>query len=144
MSLPICGAGRCGSSSRAPVPEAGEDRAEASGDTAPGGGDEPYRRALSGIYARLAATYAAITGKAPPRPAALKGEPYAAPADFRRDLLTIAGGLSSSGKGQFAGIGALGRLIRAVEVFGFHRSEEHTSEPPVTNAQLVCRPLLEK
>src|SRR3546814_7124068 len=48
------------------------------------------------------------------------GPDYHAPADFRRDLLTIAGGLSSSGKGQFAGIGALGRLIRAVEVFGFH------------------------
>src|SRR3546814_8133656 len=25
-----------------------------------------------------------------------------------------------------------------------HRSEEHTSETPVTNAHLVCRPLLEK
>ena len=108
------------SSSLAPVPEAVEALAEASGDAAPSRGDEPYRRALSGIYARLSATYLAIVGKAPPRPAALKGEPYAAPADFRRDLLTIAGGLSSSGKGQFAGIGALGRLIRAVEVFGFH------------------------
>src|SRR3546814_2948925 len=27
---------------------------------------------------------------------------------------------------------------------GKERSEEHTSEPPVTNAQLVCRLLLEK
>src|SRR3546814_6004987 len=27
---------------------------------------------------------------------------------------------------------------------GFARSEEHTSEPPVTNAHLVCRLLLEK
>lgn len=108
------------SSSLAPVSEAVEALAEASGDAAPSRRDEPYRRALSGIYARLSATYAAITGKTPPRPAALKGEAYATPADFRRDLVTIADGLSSSGKGQFAGIGALGRLIRAVEVFGFH------------------------
>ena len=108
------------SSTLAPVTDAVEALAEASGDTAPSRSDEPYRRALSGIYARLSATYAAITGKPPPRPGALKGEPYAAPADFRRDLVTIASGLSASGKGQLAGIGALGRLIRAVEVFGFH------------------------
>lgn len=108
------------SSSLAAVPEAVEALAEASGDGAASRGDEPYRRALSGIYARLSATYVAITGKAPPRPAPLKGEPYPAPADFRRDLATIAGGLASGSKGQFTGIGALGRLIRAVEVFGFH------------------------
>ena len=108
------------SASLAAVPEAVEALAEASGDTAPSRRDEPYRRALSGIYARLCATYTQIVGARPPRPSALAGEPYATPADFRRDLVTIAGGLSASGKGQFAGIGALGRLIRAVEVFGFH------------------------
>ena len=108
------------SSGLAPVPEAVEALAEASGDDAPSRRDEPYRRALSGIYARVCATYASIVGKAPPRPSALKGEPYATPADFRRDLLIIANGLSASGEGQLVGIGALGRLIRAVEVFGFH------------------------
>jgi phosphoenolpyruvate carboxylase len=108
------------SSGLAPVPEAVEALAEASGDDAPSRRDEPYRRALSGIYARVCATYASIVGKAPPRPSALKGESYATPADFRRDLLIIANGLSASGEGQLVGIGALGRLIRAVEVFGFH------------------------
>ena len=44
------------SASLAAVPEAVEALAEASGDTAPSRGDEPYRRALSGIYARLCAT----------------------------------------------------------------------------------------
>src|SRR3546814_9898818 len=29
------------------------------------------------------------------------------------------------------------------EIVGFARSEAHTSETPVTNARLVCRPLLE-
>ncbi|MGQ0278233.1 phosphoenolpyruvate carboxylase [Sphingopyxis sp. Q841] len=108
------------SSSLATVSEAVEALAAASGDTAPSRSDEPYRRALSGIYARLCATYAGIVGRAPPRPSALAGDAYAAPADFRRDLVTIAAGLSASGEGQLGGIGALGRLIRAVEVFGFH------------------------
>ncbi|MGX5713594.1 phosphoenolpyruvate carboxylase [Sphingopyxis terrae subsp. ummariensis] len=108
------------SSSLATVPEAVEALAAASGDAAPSRSDEPYRRALSGIYARLCATYAGIVGRSPPRPSALAGEAYAAPADFRRDLVTIAAGLSASGEGQLGGIGALGRLIRAVEVFGFH------------------------
>jgi phosphoenolpyruvate carboxylase len=108
------------SSTLAPVPEAVEALAQASGDDARSRSDEPYRRALFGIYARLCATYAGITGHAPPRPSALTGAPYAAPCDFRRDLATIAGGLSASGEGQLGGIGALGRLIRAVEAFGFH------------------------
>ena len=108
------------SASLAAVPEAVEALAEASGDNAPSRRDEPYRRALSGIYARLCTTYNQIVGKAPPRPSALVGAPYATPADFRRDLVTIANGLSSNSQGQFGGIGALGRLIRAVEVFGFH------------------------
>ena len=108
------------SSALAPVPPAVETLAEASGDAALSRRDEPYRRALSGIYARLSATHAEIVGKSPPRPSALAGEPYATPGDFRRDLVTIAGGLSASGEGQLGGIGALGRLIRAVEVFGFH------------------------
>ena len=108
------------SSALAPVPAAVEALAEASGDTAPSRSDEPYRRALSGVYARICATYAGIVGEAPPRPSPLAGEPYRTPADFRRDLVTIADGLSASGEGQLSGIGALGRLIRAVEVFGFH------------------------
>jgi len=108
------------SSGLATVTEAVEALAEASGDEAPSRSDEPYRRALSGLYARLCATYAGIVGKPPPRPSSLAGEPYARPADFRRDLVVIANGLSASGEGQLGSIGALGRLIRAVEVFGFH------------------------
>jgi len=104
----------------APVPETVTALADASGDEAPSRSDEPYRRALSGIYARLCATHVAIVGHPPPRPSMLAGEPYAAPADFRRDLVTLADGLSAGGEGQLGGLGALGRLIRAVEVFGFH------------------------
>src|ERR1022692_1182956 len=38
-----------------------------SGDIKSGRVDEPYRRAITGIYARLAATYQKIAGHAPPR-----------------------------------------------------------------------------
>jgi phosphoenolpyruvate carboxylase len=102
------------------VPQPVLDLAQASGDDSPSRQDEPYRRAISGIYARLAATYAAHTGHAPPRPSTLSGDPYASPAELRRDLVTVAQGLASEGDGALATGGALGRLIRAVETFGFH------------------------
>ncbi len=91
--------------------------AEASGDTAASRSDEPYRRAVSGIYARLCATYSRITGKAPARPSGLSGEPYDDPRALRSDLRDVARALS---RGPLATGGALGRLIRAVDVFGFH------------------------
>ncbi|MBY0521666.1 MAG: phosphoenolpyruvate carboxylase, partial [Sphingomonas sp.] len=98
--------------------------AEASGDAADARADEPYRRALSGIYARLAETHRQLLDKPPPRPAALAGEAYATPQAFRADLVAIAHGLAADGAGGGAGPlasgGALGRLIRAVETFGFH------------------------
>ena len=93
-----------------------EALAEASGDAATSRADEPYRRALSGIYARLAATHQALTGKPAPRPGRLTGAAYASPAELRADLVTLAHGLGTALKTG----GALGRLIRAVETFGFH------------------------
>ncbi|RYY42593.1 MAG: phosphoenolpyruvate carboxylase, partial [Sphingomonadales bacterium] len=94
--------------------------ADASGDDAASRSDEPYRRAISGIYARLAATYRDLTGKAPSRPGALKGERYPDPATFRADLSAIAKGLAAQGGETLASSGSLGRLIRAVDIFGFH------------------------
>ena len=91
--------------------------AESSGDTSPSRADEPYRRAIAGIYARLNATFEVVVGKRPSRPSALTGAPYADPQAFRADLRALAKGLPS---GPLATGGALGRLIRAVDVFGFH------------------------
>ena len=87
--------------------------AEASGDVSPARQDEPYRRAISGIYARLAATYARLCRRAPPRPASVEAAPYDRPEDFRADLEIIDRALG----GEDA---ALERLIHAVETFGFH------------------------
>jgi phosphoenolpyruvate carboxylase len=103
------------SSELAPVPEGVSLLADRSGDDSPARRDEPWRRAVSGIYARLAATYRAGTGREPKRPSRLAGEAYAAPAEFRADLDQLAQGL-----GEIADGGPLKRLIRAVETFGFH------------------------
>jgi phosphoenolpyruvate carboxylase len=88
--------------------------AEASGDDGPARHDEPYRRALTGIYARLAATMTSITGRPPPRPSSIEAAPYPKPQAFKDDLLCLAESL-----GELEG-GALRRLIRSVETFGFH------------------------
>ena len=94
--------------------------ADLGGDAGESRGDEPYRRAMSGIHARLVATHRLLTGKAPPRPGTLAGKSYADPGALRADLVTLARGLAAGGGDRFAHGGALGRLIRAVEVFGFH------------------------
>nr|WP_315379622.1 phosphoenolpyruvate carboxylase [uncultured Sphingomonas sp.] len=100
------------------VPEAVLQLAEASGDTGKSRSDEPYRRALTGIYARLSATHEKLVGKQPGRPSPIPAAPYGHPAEFREDLVAIARGLADGG--PLATGGALGRLIRAVETFGFH------------------------
>ncbi len=94
--------------------------AERSGDNYSARRDEPYRRSITGIYARLAATYTKLIGRPPARPASVSGEPYTSPDQLRADLVTIAHSLSSGGEKLLSGSGALGRLIRAVETFGFH------------------------
>lgn len=104
----------------AEVEPATRDLAEASGDDAASRADEPYRRALSGIYARLCATHRTLTGKTAPRPAGIERDAYAHPDELRGDLATLARDLAAGGEGALASGGALGRLIRAVETFGFH------------------------
>jgi phosphoenolpyruvate carboxylase len=91
-----------------------------SGDDYPGRRDEPYRRALVGIYARLAATYTAIAGQPPARLPNRAAEPYAQAQELRADLATLAHSLAEHGAGLLASSGALGRLIRLVDTCGFH------------------------
>jgi phosphoenolpyruvate carboxylase len=94
--------------------------ADASGDTHPARSDEPYRRAIIGCYARLAATYEKITGIAPSRAATVVRDPYQTAEQLRSDLVDLAHALGRGGNGLLSTGGALGRLIRAVETFGFH------------------------
>ncbi len=94
--------------------------ADASGDTSPHRQDEPYRRALIGIYGRVAATYRELTGKDAARPALSAMPAYSQPSEFQDDLRVVARSLEVLGGDPLSTSGALGRLIRSVRTFGFH------------------------
>ena len=81
--------------------------------------DEPYRRALTGIYARLAATLKALTGGDAARHAVAPQNPYLLAEEFLADLGTIRASLLTH-HGDALVAQRLHPLIRAVEVFGFH------------------------
>ncbi|MBL8430030.1 MAG: phosphoenolpyruvate carboxylase [Dechloromonas sp.] len=93
--------------------------AEHSTDHSPQRADEPYRRALSGIYARLAATSRSLDQVDPVRHEIGQAEPYATPDALRADLKVLNNSLKLNGSGNLAG-GRLRRLIRGVQIFGFH------------------------
>ncbi len=81
--------------------------------------DEPYRRALTGMYARLAATLKALTGGDAARHAIAPQNPYANAEAFLADLKVINASLCSHHCEALAAM-RLQPLMRAVEVFGFH------------------------
>jgi phosphoenolpyruvate carboxylase len=81
--------------------------------------DEPYRRALVGIYARLAGTLRKLTGTEALRHAVGHGEPYGLPSEFLADLKIVEDSLSRNHGAALIGP-RLAPLLRAVEVFGFH------------------------
>ncbi|HEY2480630.1 MAG TPA: phosphoenolpyruvate carboxylase [Caulobacteraceae bacterium] len=93
--------------------------AAAAHDPSPHRADEPYRQALTGIYARLAAAYPLLTDEAPPRPSPVAGEAYDGPAALRADLQAVLDSLLIHHGPAFAR-GPLPDLIRAVDCFGFH------------------------
>jgi len=119
--------------------------AERSPDHSPHRSDEPYRRAITGIYARLAATYQALLGHAPARPAVAAAEPYAGADALAEDLDTLHHSLVANGSAALAR-GRLRHLRRAVKVFGFHlapldlRQNSDVHERVVAELLEVARP----
>ena len=93
--------------------------AEHSTDHSPQRADEPYRRALSGIYARLAETARSLDQFEPMRHEIGHAAAYDNPESLRDDLKILANSLKLNGAANLAG-GRLRRLLRAVQVFGFH------------------------
>ena len=93
--------------------------AERSPDTNEHRQDEPYRRALTGIYARLAATLRELSGGEAARHAVAPQNPYTSADEFLADLRTIDDSLCAH-HGSALAQHRLRPLIRAVEVFGFH------------------------
>jgi len=103
----------------APVSAAMLALAAASPDHNPHRADEPYRRALVGIYARLAATLLELTGTEALRHAVAPQNAYAQAEEFLADLRVIEASLATHHAAALVGP-RLAPLMRAVQVFGFH------------------------
>jgi phosphoenolpyruvate carboxylase len=88
-------------------------------DQNPHRADEPYRRALIGIYARLAATLHELTGTEALRHAVAPQNPYGSPEEFLADLRVVETALRAQHAEPLVGP-RLAPLMRAVQVFGFH------------------------
>lgn len=92
--------------------------ANASPDTNPHWQDEPYRRALTGVYARLAASLVYLTGGQAARHAVAPQNPYGQVQEFLADLQVIHDSLCAH-HGQSLVVQRLQPLMRAAKVFGF-------------------------
>ncbi len=96
-----------------------QELAERSPDRSARRQDEPYRRAISGIYARLAATAWKVGQFEVPRHAVGEAPPYTDAAELRADLDILYRSLAANGSASLAR-GRLRNFRRAVDVFGFH------------------------
>jgi phosphoenolpyruvate carboxylase len=93
--------------------------ADRSMDDSPFRADEPYRRALRGMHARLHAFAVAILGAAPGPAPAITLEPYAALDELVAELTTVIDSLESHGAGQLADHDVV-PVRDAVVTFGAH------------------------
>ena len=104
--------------------------------------DEPYRRALTGIYGRLAATAGRLIDRLPEHAALGAALPYADCAEFISDLDVIIASLEH-GKAQRIARGRPRALRRAAEVFGFHLCpldmRQHSGMHEQAVAELLAR-----
>ncbi len=96
-----------------------EGLAASSPDRAVSRKDEPYRRALIGIYARLVATSKKLGHTVTPLRPVDSAEPYKECEEFINDLDTVIRSLKYH-KSEYLANGSLRHLRRAAEVFGFH------------------------
>src|ERR1700722_20362935 len=87
----------------------------------PARADEPYRRAVRVIHARLTPTAAEILDIQPEHALDLGLERYLTPAELLADLDVVDRSLRANGSGGLAE-DRLARLREAVRVFGFHLS----------------------
>jgi len=121
-----------------------EELAARSGDDNPHRDNEPYRRALIGVYSRVAGTLERLTGGQAVRHAVAPGEPYANSWAFLADLVTIDESLRVH-HSEVIATQRLEPLIRAVEVFGFHlatldlRQSSDRHEETITELLAVAR-----
>jgi phosphoenolpyruvate carboxylase len=96
-----------------------QELADTSPDTSPHRSDEPYRRALIEIYARLAATARLLGATNILRREVGPAAPYPLAADFGADLQILIDSLASH-HGAVLVKPRLSTLRRAADIFGFH------------------------
>ncbi len=101
------------------VSDAARALVERSPDRSPQRQNEPYRRAIAGIYSRLARTARALCGIEAARRVVGEASAYADAAEFLKDLDVLSDSLTVNGSPSLAR-GRLRLLRRAVDVFGFH------------------------
>jgi phosphoenolpyruvate carboxylase len=102
-----------------PAPPGIEALAAASGESSAYRRDEPYRRAISGIQARLAGAAEALAELKVNPPPVVQRPPYANADEFFSDLAVVSESLEKQGAGLLAR-GRLSALQRKVSLFGFH------------------------
>jgi phosphoenolpyruvate carboxylase len=93
--------------------------AESSGDTSPFRNEEPYRRAMNGCYARLAATARLVLGSVPDAEPRAVLPAYTGPGELVADLRAVEASLGAHGAGTLAAA-RVAPVRRSVEAFGFH------------------------
>ena len=114
-----------------------EHLAAQSPDTSEHRRDEPYRRALTGIYARLAATSRLLDHHVPDRRAIAEAPPYRDSAEFAQDLAVLADSLAANGSERVAR-GRLRGLHRAAVIFGFHLAPLDMRQHSSVHEQVVA------
>ncbi|WP_084135805.1 phosphoenolpyruvate carboxylase [Pollutimonas bauzanensis] len=92
---------------------------QASQDPSPHRLDEPYRRVFIHLYARMAATSLALTGRQLALRPTYDAPPYSDPQAFQHDLQIVADSLNQHHGSLIAAL-RLSGLLQAVSIFGFH------------------------
>lgn len=110
--------------------------ADLSGDTNPQRQDLPYRRALIGIYARLAETLNELTGATALRPAVTPAVCYASADELQADLAVIETSLRAY-HGAALVPARLSPLRRSVQVFGFHLATVDLRQNSVRHEEVI-------
>ncbi|HVH82131.1 MAG TPA: phosphoenolpyruvate carboxylase, partial [Stellaceae bacterium] len=98
---------------------------------------EPYRRAITGIYARLAATARELDQDEPLRAPVGTAAPYADSGELLSELTIIANSLVANGS-ELLAKGRLHDLRRAVDVFGFHLAAIDLRQNSDVHELVVC------
>ncbi len=111
--------------------------ADAGYDESPQRADEPYRRAIRGIRARLTATALRAVGEIPGEGVDVGARSYATPAELLDDLNVVDASMRASGDGLLAD-DRLAALRGAVETFGFHLQGLDMRQNSETHEQVVA------